>query len=357
MKTHRFAPWRSALLSSRASGICAIALACALSSRGQTPDANTITVTLQPFIAKLIAYGQVEPLQLVPLIAAETGVVEGLRVVPGTHVHAGQSLATLAGPTMQTLLLQSQAEVRSARSALDAAQKSLAIEREQLPSHLTTRQAVQQADSATAQAQAVYDSAQSKLASVRQMMTLTAPTGGIVIAINSSNGQLVSAGQTVITLQPALGLWLHANYYGSDLSSIHPGMTGTFVPSDGSASIRVRVCSVAGSLAAGGGESVFLCPPRNSHAWINGEAGEARIDLPKQNFAIVPTRALVLSQGKWWVLVHNRKGDHAQQVEPDHAQGWNTFIKNGLTPGMQVIVNNAYLLFHAKIAEQFQIPD
>ncbi|MFP5232864.1 MAG: efflux RND transporter periplasmic adaptor subunit [Acidobacteriota bacterium] len=357
MKIHRFPLWRGASHRSLASGVCAIALASATFSSSQTPDVNAVTVKVQTFTPQLAAYGQVEPLQLVPLSAAETGVVEGLRVVPGAHVRAGQPLATLGGPTMQTLLMQTQAEVRSARSALNAAQQSLAIEREQLPSHLTTRQAIQQAESAAAQAQTVYDSAQSKLSSVLQLMTLAAPVSGIVIATNSANGQLVSAGQPVVTLQPAAGLWLRANYYGSDLNSIHPGMTGTFMPSDGGAPIRVRICSISGNLAAGGGESVFLCSVRNSSAWINGEAGEVTIDLPKRNFAIVPTRALVLSQGKWWVLVHNRKGDHAQQVEPGVAQGWNTFIKSGLAPGTQVIVNNAYLLFHSNIAEQFQIPD
>jgi cobalt-zinc-cadmium efflux system membrane fusion protein len=357
MKIHRFPLWRGASHRSLASGVCAIALASATFSSSQTPDVNAVTVKVQTFTPQLAAYGQVEPLQLVPLSAAETGVVEGLRVVPGAHVRAGQPLATLGGPTMQTLLLQCQAEVRSARSALDAAQKSLAIEREQLPSHLTTRQAIQQADSAAAQAQTVYDSAQSKLTSVRQMMTLTAPASGTIIAINSANGQLVSAGQPVVTLQPAVGLWLRADYYGSELTSIHPGMSGTFMPSDGGAPIPVRVCSVSGSLAAGGGESVFLCSVRNNSEWINGESGEVTIDLPKKIFAIVPSRALVLSQGKWWVLVHDRKGEHAQQVEPGPAQGWNTFIKSGLAPGTQVIVNNAYLLFHSNIAEQFQIPD
>ncbi len=358
MKIHCFPLLRGASVGPLAAGVCAIALlASTVSCFGQTPDADAVTVKLQPVTPRIMAYGQVEPIQLVPVNAAETGVVENLRVVPGSHVRAGEPLATLSGPTMRTLLLQSEAEVRSARSSLDAAQKSLAIDRQQLPLHLTTRQTVQQAESSEAQAQTVFDGADSKLTAARQMMTLTAPTSGIVVALGSANGQYVSAGQPVVTLQPAAGLWLRASYYGSAPASVRLGMIGNFTPSDGSTPTAVRVCSVAGNLTAGGAESVSLCPLHGTAAWINGESGEVTLDLPEQKLVAVPTRALILNQGKWWVLLHTAKGNRAQEVVPGPTQGWNTFIENGLPPGAQVIVNNAYLLFHANIAEQFQIPD
>lgn len=358
MKIHRFARWRGASLRPLAAVVCAIALlAFTPSASGQAAEADAVAVQLQSMTPHLAAYGQVEPIQLVPVDAAETGVVQGLRVVPGDRVRAGQPLATLSGPTMRTLLMQSEAEVRSAHSALDAAQKDLAIEREQLPSHLTTRQAVHQAESTEAQAQTALDNAKSKLAAARQMMTLNAPITGIVVAINSANGQLVSAGQPVVTLQPAAGLWLRASYYGTALTSIRLGMTGRFTPSDGSAPIAVRVCSVPGMLATGGGESVALCPAHSNAVWLNGESGTVTLDLPRHDLVAVPTRALILNQGTWWVMVHTAKGDHPQQVIPGPAQGWNTFLESGLAPGEQVIVNNAYLLFHASVAEQFQIPD
>ena len=358
MKIHRFALWRGTSFCRFAAALCAAALpAFTAPAFSQAADANAVAVQLHPLTPHLVAYGQVEPIQLVPVVAAETGVIEGLRVVPGAHVRAGQPLATLSGPTMRTLLLQSQADVRSARSTLDAARKSLAIQREQLPSHLTTRQAVQQAESAEAQAQTAFDNAQSRLNAARQLMTLTAPTSGLVLAVNSANGQLVSAGQPVVTLQPAAGLWLRANYYGSALTFIRVGMTGRFTPSDRGSPVAVRVCSIPGMLATGGGESVSLCPLHSGVSWLSGEAGTVRLDLPRQNLVTVPTRALVLNQGKWWVMVHTANGNQAQQVVPGPTQGWNTFIESGLAPGAQVIVNNAYLLFHASVTEQFEIPD
>lgn len=329
----------------------------ALPAAAQNSSPDFVTVRAREVAPSLIAYGQVEPIAVTPVSAAESGVITGLRVRPGTYVRASEELAHLNGPAISSLLVQSNADVRSATAQLDAAEKSFAIERQQLSTHLTTRQAVQQAASAEAQAHTALTNAQSRLKSVRQMMTVTAPVNGVVFTLSSADGALVSAGQAILTIQPAGGLWLQAVYYGNDLAGIHVGMTGSFAPSDGSQTIPVRVVSIPGTIAADGGESIAL-EPLNAHSkWLSGEAGTVTLSLPSRELVEVPTRALIVDQGKWWVLVHTSKGNHAQEVVPGPAEGWNTFIKSGLAPGTEIVVNNAYLLFHAGIAEQYQIPD
>ena len=329
----------------------------AASAACQASDEDAVAVQLRAVAPHLVAYAQVEPISVLPVDAAETGVGEGLKVLPGAHVRAGEELARLSGPGIQTLLMQGEADVRSARAQLDAAQKSLAIQRQQLPSHLTTRQAVHQAEATEAQAQTALDNAQSRLDAVRQLLTLSAPDDGVVLALNSTIGQLVTAGQTILTLQPANRLWLRAVYYGADLTAIRVGMTGRFASTDGGKPIPVRVCSVPGTLAAGGGESVALLPAQARTKWLSGEAGTVTLDMPSRRLIAVPTRALVLNQGKWWVMVHTAKGDRPQAVVPGPTEGWDTFIESGLAPGMKVVVNNAYLLFHSSISEQYQVPD
>ncbi len=361
MKIHRFtarriAPHRRFAEVAAEATLLALAM-CAASATGQTSDADAVAVQLRAVTPHLVAYAQVEPISVLPVDAAETGVVEGLKVLPGMHVRAGQELAHLTGPGIRTLLTQSEADARSARAELDAAQKTLAILREQLPSHLTTRQVVHQAESAEVQAQTALDNAQSMLSSVRQSITLPAPTSGSVLTLNSANGQLMSAGQPILTLQPDNQLWLRANYYGAELKDIRAGMTGRFTPADGGEPVAVRVCSIPGILAADGGESIALVPAGAKAAWLSGEAGGVTLDLPQRMQVAVPTRALVLNQGKWWVMVHTTKGDRPREVVPGPAQGWDTFIESGLAPGTKVLVNNAYLLFHASVAEQYQIPD
>lgn len=323
----------------------------------RSSDTGYVTVQSAIVTPRLDAYGQVEPITVLKVDAAETGVVAGLNILPGMRVRAGQELGYLNGPEIQSLLLQSRADVRSARAQLSASQKTLAIERQQLPSHLSTRAAVQQAESTVAQAQTNFDNAQSRLKAVRQMMTLSAPADGTVLALNASNGELVSTGRPILTLQTANQLWLRTVYYGADLSSIRVGMTGVFAPADGTKPIAVRVRTISGTMTAGGGESVNLVPTSSSATWINGEFGTVTLNLPPRTLVAVPTRSLVLDQGKWWVLVHTAGGDHPQAVVLGPSRGWNTFLESGVSPGSQVVVENAYLLFHRGIAKRYQIPD
>ncbi len=189
-------------------------------------DPAYVTAQAATVTPRLEAYGEVQPISTLPVNAAEEGIVAGLTIAPGMHVRAGQQLAHLNGPAIQLTLQQSEADVRSTQAQLTAAQKSLAIEQKQLPSHLSTRATVEQAESAVAQAQASFDNAQSHLQAVRQMMTISAPANGTVLAINASDGQLVSVGQSVVTLQTRARLWLQASYYGAASSSIRVGMIG-----------------------------------------------------------------------------------------------------------------------------------
>lgn len=320
-------------------------------------SSGMVTAQLEKVTARLEAYAQVEPIRTLPVNAAEAGTLSALRVVPGAYVRAGEILAHLRGPVLRALLVQDEANLRSAKTQMSAAEKTLTIEREQLRAHLSTRAMVHQAEGAVAKARAAFDDAHSRLAAARQMADIAAPADGMVLTLNSANGELVSAGQPVITLQPTNALWLRANYYGSDLNKIRAGMTGEFSPSNGGAPIPVRVRAVLGVMGAGGGESVAMMPVHPGKAWLNGEFGKVSIEEPARELVAVPTRALILNQGKWWVMVHTTHGARAQEVVPGPVQGWNTYLKSGLAPGTAVIVNNAYLLFHANITEHFQIPD
>ncbi|MGC9199504.1 MAG: efflux RND transporter periplasmic adaptor subunit [Acidobacteriaceae bacterium] len=332
-------------------------IAVARPAAGQAPDADLVTVQLRSVTPHVDAYAQVQPISVLPVNAAEAGVVAGLRVLPGMHVRAGQELAHLNGPSINALLLQSEADLRSAQKQLTTSQNSLAVQRELLPSHLTTRDALHQAEASLAQAQTAFDNAQARLIAARQMQIVSAPTDAIVLALNTADGTLVNPGQPIVTLQPSRSLWITAAFYGVDRAAIHLGMTGSFSPADGTEAVPVRVCAVFAAITAGGGESIAMLPQRPGTHWLGGEAGTVTLDAPQRNLPVIPTRALILNQGKWWVMVHTAHGDHPQAVVPGSVQGWDTAIEHGLAAGTKVVVNNAYLLFHSTIAEHYQIPD
>lgn len=334
-----------------------LAAALILPSATAQNQAAFITVHAQRMTQQINAYARVAPTSALPVNAAEAGVVSGLRVVPGMDVRAGEVLAKLDGPGITNLLLQDRANLNGAKTQMSAAQQSLAIQREQLKIHLSTREMVHQAASALAKTQAAVKSAEAQLAAVEAMRTITAPANGVVLALNSRNGQLLQVGQPIVTLETDGSLWLVGTYYGNDLPAIHPGMTGLFTPSDGEPGIAVKVAALLPAATPGGGESVALRAATRQAKWRNGESGVVVLNGSSRMLPVVPTRALILNQGKWWVMIHTAKGDQAQQVVPGPSEGWSTFIERGITPGMQVITTNAYLLFHSQITEHYQIPD
>jgi len=336
--------------------LCATLLAaCGPVALGQTNDYVEVQArTLQP---EIVAYASVEPITVLTISAGQTGVIAGLTVVPGMQVRAGHQLAQLTGPAFSSQLADSRVTLLGAQQQLSTADKVVAIERQQLIAQLTTRQVVNQAQGAAAQAKIAVLVAQTRLNNLRQLASLASPSDAIVLAVNASNGSLVSAGQPVLTLQPRASLWIKASLYCPDLHAVHVGMHGSFVPSDGSAQIPVKVKAVLGSLSPGGATSVAFAPIQSATSLLNGESGRITLDTPAQNVLLVPTRALILDQGKWWVMLHTAQGPKPQQVTPGSSEGWDTVIQQGLQSGAQVIVENAYLLFHSAIANSYQIPD
>lgn len=321
-------------------------------------DTNVlVTANLQTVTNQFVAYAQVQPIAVLPVRSAEAGVVAKLEVVPGTAVQTGQKLAELSGAKVRALLVQDEAAARSARTFLLTAQKALIIVKQQLAAHLTTQPKVLQSESTVAQAQAAFDTAQARLLALRETIRLQAPTDGIVLAVNVADGQRVGVGETILTLQPADKLWLKAAYYGANAAAIHPGMTGEFSPAQGGQPIPVKVAKVFGTLSPDGGESVGLLAATAVPGWLNGQFGTITLNGRIRQLVAVPTRALVLDGGRWWVLVHTAHGNQRQAVTPGPTRGWLTVIKQGLEPGAEVVAENAYLKFHRGISRNYTPPD
>ncbi len=311
----------------------------------------------EPVTNRFRAYAQVEPVAILPIRAALAGTIKRLSAIVGQPVHAGEKLAELDGPEVAALLAQQQAEVDSAKTNVAGAEQVLNIAKQQIASHLSTRQTVAQAESELAKAHGNLLSAEAQLSSSQKLLALEAPTDGTVLAIQAANGQLVSAGETILFLQAADSLWVKAAYYGSSAAAIHVGMAGEFMPASGGTPIPVNLTSVAGKLAPDGGESVGLVAKTRSPPWLNGERGEVVLNGEALSLVAVPTRALILDQGKYWVLVRTNKGNVAREVVLGPTRGWKTFLERGLEPGSEVIVENAYLEFHQNIAKTYAPPD
>lgn len=309
---------------------------------------STLTVHPRQVAKTFQAYGQVQPVAVTQLRAVEAGVVKQL-MLPGEQVRAGQVLATLGGLQPQSLLAER-------RSALRAASIQLAADRGKLADQLVTRQTV-------AADEAAYEAARGRLQVVLQNLTLRAPAGGQVLAVDAGDGEEVAAGQLILTLQTTQPL-LSAAFYGAEALSVHPGMNGRFQPVSGAAiSVRVRTVSLA--LAPDGGEQVWLFPVLSrendqavrSKSWRSGQWGTVTLVGATRLLIAVPTRALILDQARWWVLVRTPHGDRRQEVVPGPTSGSRTYILRGLKPGEEVVIENAYLELHRGISQRYAPPD
>lgn len=319
----------------------------------------TGVVTAQPrtLTLQLTAYARVVPITIATLRSAQAGVVQSLNAEPGQHVVAGSALGKLGGPEIVALLAQRRAAVTVARSAVDASRKLLKIAQQLRASHLRTSQGVYQEQSALAQAKARLAAAQTALQSAQHNVILRAPDSGTIISLAAANGERVGQGQTLLTLQPDHHLWVKAIYYGSDTRSLHVGMTGRFIPADGSTPIAVQIAHIMPSVQTDGGLPLGLRAQNKRVNWRSGEAGTVVLQGARQTGVTIPTRALILYHSQWWVLIKTPQGDHRQRVTPGPSRGSDTLITQGLSAGSQVVVDNAYLTFHRDFSQHYQPPD
>lgn len=311
----------------------------------------------QPFTPRLHAYAQVVPTNLLRVRARLAGTIEGLSCLPGDPVQAGAAIARLEGAEVAALVAVRSAAVKRTEADLVAARQSLAIERHKMKAHLSTRLAVDQAQATLAEAEARASVARARLQAAHDMRTLRSPVEGRVLALHGANGEHVEAGEAVVSIEPTHGLWLRATFYGAHAAAIRVGMHGSFAPFHRGRSEPVRVRSVFAKLEADGGEGVGLVAENVAPGWKNGESGTLTVVEPERSAVAIPTRALILDRGRWWVLVHTSQGDRRQPVKPGPSRGDTTLIEEGLAAGTPVVVENAYLEFHQRISGHYHPPD
>ncbi len=320
-------------------------------------DSGTVKSRAFTFTGHLKAYARVEPVSVLRLKAALTGVVNGLRLLPGETVQAGSIIARLGGPKIENLLAELRGAVHAAEAAEEEARKSLAIERRKQAEQLSTKKEVYLAEADLAEKRALLDNARSRLQATRNETILKSPVTASILTIDLAEGELARQGQTVLTMQPSGVLWLRGLIYGSEAASVHSGMKGVFSPAGGSAAIPVMVRTIIGAVQPDGALSIGMVAMAPAAGWRNGETGTVLLEGPKRTLTAVPTRALILDRGRWWVLVHTSRGNRRQEVTPGPSRGDSTLIEHGLKPGIEVVVENAYLEFHREFSKHYQPPD
>jgi multidrug efflux pump subunit AcrA (membrane-fusion protein) len=198
--------------------------------------------------------------------------------------------------------------------------------------------------------------AQTAARSYSGLVTIVSPEAGTVTAVAVADGQYVSAGQPLVTMAPSRGLYVVTNLYGGDAALVSVGQRGTFVSEGAVSPVGVVVQRVAPSVASAGQTDVWLSPSPGSHV-VAGAVGSVSLSVSEDSRLAVPSSALVLDGGQWWVLLHDKAGNQRRSVVPGPANGGWTSIRQGLSAGERVVTQDAYLLFHQDFATHYQQAD
>ncbi|NIA87297.1 efflux RND transporter periplasmic adaptor subunit [Rahnella aceris] len=190
---------------------CLIIVAIVLTGCGdkahkQAPSVRPVrTISAPPPVAlsSLIQTGEIRAHEEVTLGFRLDGRILTRQAEVGDRVIASQVLATQESETSRNQFSSAQADLNSARAAEQVAALSLRRMQLLMPSGAIARSQLDSAQADWQAARAKRQSSEDALKNAQENVSwtkLTAPADGVITQVSASAGQVVSAGQSVITL-------------------------------------------------------------------------------------------------------------------------------------------------------------
>ncbi len=322
-----------------------------------TMPATAAPVTLPARAARyrpeVRAWAQVDALAPLVLSTSVAARVARVFVVSGQAVKTGQPLVMLAGPQFEGELSAARARWRSAQRELAAARRTAASAKRTYPV-VTNRETLDAAQAALAAAEGQATAAHAALTALQAQQTLHSPTSAMVSKVNAAAGADLQAGAPLLTLLPHGSLWLRVEVFGNQ--ALPATATARFVPAGGGPAIAVQRVAELPARAPDGAR-VFNFAANGSAPWRAGETGDLVWQGAPRAAVAVPSEALVLDAGRWYVLtdVHGKLA--ARAVTPGPTRGTDVLIIHGVRVGVPVVVRQAYLLFHRNFSAHYAPTD
>lgn len=222
--------WRA---SASIGGLVLLACLCACSSgqpsgaNAQTPatEVDTAMPARQTFHNQVAAFGELaaDGRNALSLSLPQAGEIVATDAIAGRRVKRGEPLLQLAtDPATRSAYLQAQSTLHVARNDLVRTERLQAEK-------LATNAQLDAARKALADAQVALD-AQAKLGGAQAVVKLTAPSDGVVTALDVQRGQRVAAGTTLIQFTPSSALAAQLGVEPGAAAGIHVGMPVTLKP-------------------------------------------------------------------------------------------------------------------------------
>jgi membrane fusion protein, multidrug efflux system len=161
------------------------------------PTVQVTLPTVAPPDQALVLPANIEAYQQTPIFARTNGYLKAWYADIGTHVKAGQLLATIDAPEVDAELRQARADVAQAQANDQLAQVTAARWQQLVGTHAVSQQETDTKESDAQAKRAALAAAQSNVARLAQLQSyekVYAPFDGVVTARNVDVGALIDAG-------------------------------------------------------------------------------------------------------------------------------------------------------------------
>ena len=340
-------------------GLLALAAALVLTacSKPAPPEApvrsvKVMTVGMGPLQSSVEFAGEVRARVESRLGFRVAGKLSQRAVQLGEHVKAGQLLAQLDAQDYRLAADAARAQLAVAASNRDQAAADFKRFKELKDQNFISGAEFERRTTALKAAQAQVDQAQAQLASQGNQADYTrlaADVSGVVTAVEAEQGQVLSAGTTVVRIAQDGPRDVVFSVPEDKVAAIKVGSSVAVRVWAGSTNWQGLVREVAASadpvtrtfavkVALGADASPALGSTVSVVPQALSQAGAAAL--------MVPTNALLQQSGKTlvWLLDPASMTVKAQPVEVLTADGNQVVIASGLSPGMQVVTSGVHVL-------------
>ena len=324
---------------------------------------------------QLVLPGNIQPLTEAPILARSTGYIKDRLVDIGDRVKAGQLLAEIEAPELDSQVEQAQAALKQAQAALDQttanydqgkANLDLARVTAQRYGNLAARGVVSRQDNdqyqasyasqlaqlaalekAIAAARSAVASSEANLGRLREMQAykqVKAPFEGVITVRNIDTGALINAGTTLLYRIAQIGtLRTYVNLPQSSADSVKVGQTAKLTVSNlPGRTFLGRVARTANSLdPATRTLLVEIQVPNTAGDLLPGMYADVDLNIPVVDPPItIPADALVVrSDGTQVAVVRKDDTVHYQKIEIARDFGDHLDLVGGLRAGDRVILH------------------
>lgn len=321
-------------------------------------DNPEIAITsLRPLQQHITLFAQVLPQHLLHITPSIDGRVSGLTLTSGSHIRQGETIARISGSMITAKLNSVEELINKDISDLSAAKSILAIKRKNKELNLATHIDLLMAQRTESDARYELKQAEMSKKTLMKQTVIQAPSGGVITAFYATNGDYIKSGQALLSLLPDGNLWLSTRAYGQTGQRLKIGQSAKFFPPSNDSPIALRLASKVPVTNSANAWQLYWLPSTPGTKWFSGEVGTLKLKINQQLFPAIPTQAMIMDQGKWWVMIKTKEGKQPVHVIPEASHnGW-TWIKQGLIVGQEVILDGAYQAFHHDFSEKYANPD